>query len=225
MARSTNYEIRFEKNYGEYIPTNKHHSILDIGCGDGKFLEMLKNKGHTDLYGVEIDPQRVKEARDRLSAKESVVETDGVSFLKNRGKSFDLILMHAVIEHLEDDYVVELLSAIRSSLRPGGTVIVMTGNLANPFANSIMFGDFDHEFGYTPSGLAKLLRDHEFTISSVSGYEHANYNGIAKYYAGKILEKVPKTLLRLGYASLRLRQPETLSPLMYVAATPDAESQ
>jgi SAM-dependent methyltransferase len=185
---------------------------------------MLENKGYTELYGVEIDPQRVRQARGRLS-EASVVETDIVSFLIDEKLEFGLILMHAVIEHLEDDYVVELLSAVRSSLRPGGTFIVMTGNLANPFTNSIMFGDFDHKFGYTPSGLDTLLRDHNFQISSIQGFEHANYNGIIRYYAGWVVEQVPKALLRLGYASLRLRQPETLSPLMYVAATPDTESQ
>jgi hypothetical protein len=32
--------------------------VLDPGCGDGAILETLRDHGHTDLIGVEVDPAR-----------------------------------------------------------------------------------------------------------------------------------------------------------------------
>ncbi|WP_206750725.1 methyltransferase domain-containing protein, partial [Halorubrum sp. SP3] len=163
----------------------------------------------------------VSQARSRLDDQATVSNEDGLSHLEDcEDGAYDFILMHAVIEHLEKEYVEQLLNTARRKLTDDGVISILTGNLANPLSNSIMFGDFDHKFGYTPAGLSTLLENHDYEIAAVSGFEHAKYSGTVRYFAGQAMEAVPRLILRLGYVMLRLRRPATLAPLMFVVATP-----
>lgn len=216
---------RFERNYGEFLPEDSDGRVLDVGCGDGKFLEWVRSKGYTEVDGCEVSERRVSQARARLDGQATVFNVDGLAHLEDcEDGVYECILLHAVIEHLEKEYVERLLETAREKLSDDGVLVILTGNLANPFANSIMFGDFDHEFGYTPAGLSALLADYGYSVAAVSGFEHAKYGGMLRYLAGQAMEAIPRLVLWLGYVMLRMRRPATLAPLMFVVATPGADS-
>lgn len=217
---SEDYGIRFRKNYSPFLPKDRNSRILDVGCGDGKFLDWIRSEGYTDIHGCEVSDTRVSQARDRLEDQDMVSNEDGLSHLENCDDSeFGFILLHAVIEHLEKDYVERLLSTARRKLSENGVIVIMTGNLANPLSNSIMYGDFDHEFGYTPAGLSVLLEDQGYEVTAVSGFDHGKYNGTLRYALGQMMEAIPRFLLSLGYFMFRMRRPATVAPLMFVVAT------
>jgi len=78
-------------------------SILDIGCGDGYYLDFLRNLGFTKLKGIDLSSRGVKIAR----AKGHDVDQKDVYELKADEK-YDAAVMMDVIEHFKDP-----LSAIK----------------------------------------------------------------------------------------------------------------
>lgn len=101
-------------------------SYLDVGCGNGRFLDLMAAKGMSRdrLYGLELDPATVERLRARgYQAFCARVEECG----DIAEGSLDLITMFHVIEHVDaPDAVVKRL--VRW-LAPGGVLAIETPNL------------------------------------------------------------------------------------------------
>jgi SAM-dependent methyltransferase len=98
--------------------------VLDVGCGDGFHLDVLRRRSKVgyDLSGIDLDKRAVSRATGRgLLVEEGALETSSVSL-----GSVDCALLIQTIEHVEDP--LALLRAIRERLRPGGRLIVVTDN-------------------------------------------------------------------------------------------------
>lgn len=81
---------------------------LDFGCGDGKFLNRLQDRGW-DTYGVEPSTQVPFYRHHRLEAPP-------------QDASFDFAVLHHVLEHVTSP--LEILRAIAGSLREGGVLFI-----------------------------------------------------------------------------------------------------
>jgi SAM-dependent methyltransferase len=104
-----------------------HPPVLDVGCGRGELLDALAAKG-VEVEGVDTDPGMVSEARARGL---TVHQAGAVEHLRAREPgSLGAIIATHVLEHLELDYLVELLELAASRLRPGGVFIAETPNPA-----------------------------------------------------------------------------------------------
>lgn len=99
-------------------------SVLDVGCFDGGFLELLPES--VVKAGVEINPAAAQRATARGI---NIVASDLTDLATVDGK-FDLVSAFDVIEHVHDPNA--FLTTISSALRPGGHIIFATGNLDAP---------------------------------------------------------------------------------------------
>jgi SAM-dependent methyltransferase len=100
--------------------------ILDVGCGDGLATSVAaaRNRGHR-FAGLDWSASSLAKASDRGIA---VLRAGIDASLPIRSGSVDVVVMSEVIEHLVDtDSAVE--EALRV-LRPGGTLLLSTPNLA-----------------------------------------------------------------------------------------------
>ena len=115
MARYKNLAARF---------TDKA-PVLDIGCGRGEFLELLKSEG-IPARGVEVDPALVQECQARGL---DVTLGDGLQELAlcNDGELGGVVLIQ-VVEHLTPKQVLDLVLLAYDKVRPGGRVIFETVN-------------------------------------------------------------------------------------------------
>ena len=98
--------------------------IIDVGCGDGFHLRLLRDFGKPAwiLEGVDLDERAVSAAsRCGLKAYQGNVEEIDLP-----AASYDLALLIQTIEHVADPPGV--LRAVRSLLRPGGRVVIVTDN-------------------------------------------------------------------------------------------------
>jgi len=102
--------------------------ILDVGCGDGFFLNELgmalsKKKG-IELWGVDYSKYKLKLAKKRgMNVKWCDLE-QGLPF---KDASFDVVYAAELIEHLYNpDFFLEECNRI---LRPKGVIIISTPNL------------------------------------------------------------------------------------------------
>ena len=108
--------------------------ILDVGCGDGFHLRLLKDFGWYGWYleGVDTDERAVAAARrSGLTVHHGRVEE-----LDLPAGRYHLAMMVMTLEHLADP--VGVLKAVRRLLAPGGRVVVVTDNAASP--DSRLFG-------------------------------------------------------------------------------------
>jgi len=113
----------------EYLPVFRGRSdVLDVGCGRGEFLQLLKDAGVT-ARGIDMNHAMVLHCADKgLDAREG----DALAYL--RGLPADALggLMAAqVVEHLQPDYLLALLQEAFRTLRPGSPIALETINVAS----------------------------------------------------------------------------------------------
>ena len=100
--------------------------LLDVGAGDGRFLEILRDAGSPawQLEGIEIDPV----AAAACEAKGFRTRVGRIEDLDAGAGPYDAVVMLQLIEHVEDPGAV--CERVFGLLRPGGHFIVETPNLA-----------------------------------------------------------------------------------------------
>ena len=115
-------EARRLLRYCAEIPANAR--ILDVGCGDGFHLSLLREYGSPgwSMSGIDIDHRAVEHARSRgLEVQLGTVED-----LVGKGARYDLVYTIQTIEHVAAPD--QMLAAIAAILRPGGRVVIVTDN-------------------------------------------------------------------------------------------------
>ena len=108
-------------------------SVLDVGCGTGRFLSALPAR--YDRTGIDVSTRMLDYAR----GKGLKVEQAGGEDLPFDDDSFDLVATFAVLHHLIDPDVVRasLREMVRVA-RPGGAVLVWDHNPLNPYWRFLM---------------------------------------------------------------------------------------
>ena len=100
---------------------------LDIGSGRGEWLALLSEHGWS---ATGVEPNSIAEAARGIDAE--IVQADALEYLRECGNSsFALVTAFHVVEHLETDYLLQMLREIRRVLTPGGLLILETPNPEN----------------------------------------------------------------------------------------------
>ncbi len=147
--------------------------VLDLGCGVGTYLRHLTEHAES-AFGVELDFERAKVASE-LNLILTCSAGENLPFVSH---SFDLILSHEVLEHVEDDRIN--LEEIARTLRlpnpetnsPGGRLILFLPNRGYPFETHGVYWRGKYHFGniplvnYLPKGIRNRLAPHVRAYSS-----------------------------------------------------------
>lgn len=145
----------------KYLPLFAgRREILDIGCGRGEFLDLLKSNGQQGL-GLDLSDSMLEEARAKGL---DCAKADALQFLKNRpAASLDGIFSSQVIEHFQPDYLHRVISECFRVLRPGAVLLLETINPLSVFALSrIYFLDPTHRSPLHPEYMRYLLENSGF---------------------------------------------------------------
>ncbi len=180
--RGSRQEIK--KRLGIYLhriksaATGRNFSIVDLGCGRGEWLELLKDEG---LGAVGVDTNRVflENCRERNL---EVVESDAVEYLTGfPADSVDAITGFHIIEHLPIATLISLLDEIVRVLSPGGIVIFETPNPENVLVGSNFFYFDPTHRNPIPSSLMKFLLEarglHQVEILKLNPWNDARLTG------------------------------------------------
>lgn len=99
--------------------------VLDLGCGRGEFLEVMKEAG-VRARGVELDPELAAVCRAKGL---DVAAADLFAYLRAvAGESLDGVFSAHVIEHLPGERLPELVRTAAGKLRRGGILAFETPN-------------------------------------------------------------------------------------------------
>lgn len=124
LHRGSHEEIKWkQKNYLPYFKDKG--PVLDIGCGRGEFLELLK-EAQIPASGVDTNKEMVRQGQTKGL---EVVHGDGLSYLKSLAdQSVGGIFLAQVIEHLDPEALRELVRVSFAKLIPGGILLAETIN-------------------------------------------------------------------------------------------------
>jgi SAM-dependent methyltransferase len=123
--------------------------ILEVGCGTGHNLAMLKTFGSVEAS--ELDRCARAVANKRLPGKVKSAKLPDLSMFKRNG--YDLIALLDVLEHVPDD--LASLRAIHMRLKPGGALLLTVP--ANPWMWSAHDAAHHHFRRYTKKQLEELF--------------------------------------------------------------------
>lgn len=142
----------YVKYVGQFV--GKSETILDFGSGTGQFALALQRAGY-QTRGYE----KSREARQYAEDSYGLQMASDIGELRER--SFDLVVMIEVVEHLVDP--LSDLVALRKVLRMGGRILITTPNRGGirarlSGAQWIEAQKPFHLHLFKPPGLARLLR-------------------------------------------------------------------
>ncbi|NPV76929.1 MAG: class I SAM-dependent methyltransferase [Anaerolineae bacterium] len=149
---------RWKKGYRYYfrdwLPVDKNASVIELACGNGRMLGLIKDLGYSNITGIDVSPEQVNFARH---FHENVVQSDAMEWLKTHPNSYDLIICMDLIEHLYKPEVLPFLEDCFNSLISGGRLILQTTNSDSLWGSSMRYIDFTHEASFTFRSLSSLL--------------------------------------------------------------------
>lgn len=164
--------------------------VLDIGCGRGEFLELLKENG-IDAKGVDVDENMAEFCRSKGLCVEL---RDAVSYLEQlKDNSLDGIFIDQVVEHLKPDYLIKLLKLCYQKLSFGHYILIETVNPLSLFSFANFYIDLTHIKPVHPETLKFLLESSGFKdletvfISPVN--EEAKLEKLPSFYGATDKEK------------------------------------
>lgn len=134
------------KFFSQYVKPDA--SILDIGCGLGHNLTLLKNNGYVNAVGTDISEEMLAASKERGHV--TYTQED----LKEHRNHFDVLLFSHVLEHIEYRDIQKILESYFELTKPDALVIVCMPLLYDGF-----YHDVDHIKPYYAKGLTALFSD------------------------------------------------------------------
>jgi SAM-dependent methyltransferase len=154
-----------QKRYVSYFQPEA--LVADLGCGEGVFLELLRESGRTGI-GVDLTQEFVSAIKKRGMR---AVRKDAFTFLRENRASFQGVFASHLIEHFSADDGMKLLQLMSDSLQPDGIMILMTPTYEDILVSSERFWlDVTHVRPYPLLLLEELYKHFELEIVD-SGYD------------------------------------------------------
>ncbi len=106
----------------DILPFRGEGRILDVGCGTGKDLRSLRERGW-DAYGVEFSPVAVEYAKRKYGLN---VTLGDLASARYESKFFDVVFFNHSLEHMYDP--LEILREAHRILKPKGLLVIHIPN-------------------------------------------------------------------------------------------------
>lgn len=144
--------------------------VLEVGCGEGGFGAMLREKRGIQVVGIEPFAAAAQVAAERLDQVWKMSIEEGIRYLAD--ERFDGIICNDVLEHLVDPW--EVLRGLRQLLSPEGVLIASIPNVRYmPVLKEYLLGGL---WRYQERGVMDKTHLRFFTKRSMGElFEHSGY--------------------------------------------------
>ena len=176
-----------------YIPDGIG-TILEIGCGEGDFGSLIKEKYKVEYWGVDINKKALDIASNNLD--KTILANFNIENKSLPYSYFDCIVFNDSLEHLYEPW--DVLHYCNKLLRPNGYIVCSIPNVRyiDNLCNMVLF----KEWKYEDEGILDRTHYRFFTENSIkklfnsSGYKIELIEGINEK---KKLKRIEKNLFRL----------------------------
>lgn len=167
------------------------------GCGVGQYLGRLAQDAR-QAVGLDIEFERTQEAR-QLAPQVLCGAGERLPFPSN---TFDLILSHEVLEHVQDDR--QAVREIMRTLKPRGRLVLFVPNRGYPFETHGIYWRGEYRFGNIPlvNYLPRRLRDR--LAPHVRVYSRGD---LRRLFAGLPARMVEQSVIFGAYDNIIARSP------------------
>lgn len=159
-------EDRAQQQKLDYLRHLPSGTIVDVGCGEGVMLDVLRAAGRTCI-GIDQDAVATSavEARGhRVLLGDALPQLHA---LQRDGAMLDGAVLLHVIEHCEPPRALALLQAIAAVLRPGAVLVVATPNCRSYLVHSETFWlDPTHVRPYPRALLERMVEATGFRVTA-----------------------------------------------------------
>ncbi len=168
-----------KKTYGRYLAKLesygvKKDALLEIGCGNGFFLEEALAQGYSSVRGVEPSTEAIEAAR-------ADIRPHIVCDIMRPGlfdpSQFDVVCIFQALDHIVDP--LGLLKACFTVLKPDGFVLCLNHNIEALSARILNerspIIDIEHTFLYSPDTMNKIFMRCGFEVKN-SGVVYNTYS-------------------------------------------------
>ena len=173
----------------EWIPLQEDSLILDLPCGRGFYLNMLRHVSDCRLVGVDLDWSVLQQAQRTVTRlpRLQLSRADAMA-LPWAANTFDAIILTELLEHVADD--VAVLRECLRVLQPGGVIAITVPHANYPFAWDPINKSLEKLFGtkvrrgplagiwanhlrlYTPAQLRARVLQAGFQIEAERAFTH-----------------------------------------------------
>ena len=173
----------------EWIPLQEDSLILDLPCGHGFYLNMLRYVCDCRLMGVDLDWSVLQQAQRTVTRlpRLQLSRADAMA-LPWAANTFDAIILTELLEHVADD--VAVLRECLRVLQPGGVIAITVPHANYPFAWDPINKSLEKLFGtkirrgplagiwanhlrlYTPAQLRARVLQAGFQIEAERAFTH-----------------------------------------------------
>lgn len=194
----------------EWVNPQDQDLILDLPCGRGFYLNMLRYVSQARLVGADLDWSVLQKARQVVGNLDDITLMNvNIYEMPYQDASFDAVILSEVLEHLDDD--VRALKEAYRILKPGAVVAVTVPHANYPFwwdpinktreklglspiRKGLLAGLWaNHVRLYQPEALASALQEAGFIIEEERSFTHYCFPFIHNLVYG-----LGKTLLEKG---------------------------
>jgi len=187
-------ESKWLLSYCKGLPADAR--IVDVGCGDGFHLKLLRQYGKKSwkLEGIDLDKRAIE-----MAEKSGLIAHWGsLESLALPQNTYDLAFMIQTIEHVEKPH--EVLRSIRNLLKPGGKLVIITDS-----TDSLNFRFFKRSYwgGYhfprhwnlfNENSLCRLAEKTDFEVAEL-GTQYSPVNWVYTLHNWLVDSKKPSWLI------------------------------
>jgi SAM-dependent methyltransferase len=96
--------------------------VLDVRCGPASLFSDLMNTRYT---GIDLNPWSIQHARKLYGGRGRFLVGDVARELPDDSADFDLIIVSALLHHLDDAHARALFSRLAGLLKPDGSIVTI----------------------------------------------------------------------------------------------------
>jgi 2-polyprenyl-3-methyl-5-hydroxy-6-metoxy-1,4-benzoquinol methylase len=195
-----------KETYGCYLKKVENlvppkENLLEIGCGNGFFLEKALELGYKNVYGVEPSAEAVSKANPGIKDK---ITPDIFRPQDFQADFFDVICFFQVIEHITD--INSFLKGCWQCLKTGGVILVISHNV-DSFLSRILKDrcpiiNDEHIYVFSKKTMPKIFAKHNFKVIEIGSVK--NIYSLNYWFKMLPLPKSLKTGIFKLFSSLKL---------------------
>jgi len=183
---------QYDREFLDFTNATPSMSILEIGCGTGIFSRYLLAKDFINVVCLDLD-KRLAPALAGLDPFQVVFEEAETYISSISGKrTFDLIVLHDVLEHLPLEKSCSIFKSLHSVLALGGRILIRVPNSSSPWGARVFYGTFEHVTPYSPERITEFAGLTDFKVIKIAGQKTGKRR---KQFAANMLQSVLSRIL------------------------------